>query len=167
MKMLAYAVAATALAGTPALAQDQFDIALQSYVDRLSADCAALGAGTFTDAPEAVRKTSDVNGDGVTDPIVDAGAMSCSSSATLTAGGSGGREISVFVSQDDGAFERFIFLGDGMLPLTLGRVTVLIVPKHGSSCGLTGTAPCYAAYSWAEGGFVSGGGRVDPASDGE
>lgn len=161
MKIFALTITAMALAGTPTLAQDQFDLALQTYTEKLAAECASFENGTFTAGSDAVRKNVDVNGDGLTDPIVDAGAMSCSSSATLTAGGSGGREISVFVSQENGKYEQFSFLGDGILPVTLGRSTVLIVPKHASTCELNGPAPCFAAYTWAAGGFVAGGDKVD------
>lgn len=161
MKTLALTIMAAALAGPPALAQDQFDLALQAYTEKLASDCTSFENGTFTAGPDAVRQNVDVNGDGVTDPIVDAGAMSCSSSVTLTAGGNGGREISVFVSQENGKYERFSFLGHGMLPVTLGLSTILIVPKHASACELNGPAPCFAAYTWVDGGFVAGGGKVD------
>ncbi len=115
--------------------------------------------------PEAVRKAIDVNADGVTDPIVDTGAMRCSSSATLTSGGSGGRDISVFVSQPDGEFTRFAFLGEGLVPMTLGSSTVLIIPKHGSTCNIEGNIVCFSAYVWTGNGFASGGGNVSEAED--
>lgn len=161
MKIFTKAFALVMLVGTPVMAQDQFDLAFKAYTDELAATCAAFDEGELTAAPEAVRKVVDVNGDGVTDPIVDAGSMECSSSATLTGGGTGGRDISVFVSQENGEFQRFEFLGYGMMPLTLGPNTVLIMPKHPTTCGLNGPAPCFAAYTWAENGFVAGGDKVE------
>ena len=165
MRVYASALAVAGLLASPAFAQDQFDAAFAAYTEALAADCAAFDGGEFDAAPEAVSKAVDVNGDGRTDPIVDAGAMSCSSSATLTGGGSGGRDISVFVSQDDGSYQRYAFLGEGMLPVVLGPSTVLIVPKHGTSCDMVGSAVCFSAYVWAGDGFVAGGDKVGKAED--
>ena len=146
-----------ALTVSSAMAQDAFDAALGSYVDQFAKDCASLDSGTFDMPREAINKVIDVNGDGKTDPIVDAGTMSCSTSATLTAGGTGGRSISVFVSQPDGTYRRFELLGHGMLPIAVGHNTVLIVQKHASTCQLDGPAPCFAAYAWTGDGFAAGG----------
>jgi hypothetical protein len=165
MKSVAKTLVLVGLMASPALADEQFDLAFGAYTVSLAADCASFDGGEFDAAPDAVLKVADVNGDGRTDPIVDIGAMSCSSSATLTGGGSGGRPISVFVSQADGGYQRFEFLGEGMLPLALGPTTVLIVPKHGSTCDLVGSAVCYSAYVWGGDGFVAGGDKVGKADD--
>lgn len=165
MRTVVLSAAMIAAAVFPCAAQERFQEALDAYTGQIASDCASFENGQFEMSPDAVLKVVDVNADGITDPIVDAGAMSCSSSATLTSGGSGGRDISVFVSQPDGDFLRFAFLGEGILPLGLGTNTVLIVPKHGSNCDMEGNAVCYAAHVWNGNGFVSGGDKVDVAQE--
>lgn len=144
----------------PALADDAFNHGLNGYVAQLSDDCTAIENGVLEVRQGAVRKVIDVNGDGVTDPIVDNGAIACTTSATFSSGGTGGRTISVFVSTADGIFERFEFQGHGMFPLSLGQASILIVPQHGATCEQNGPASCFAAYSWSGDGFSAAGGHI-------
>lgn len=146
-------------AQTPQVFSDTY----AAFVETLRARCTEFEDGTF-DAPEdAVSATTDFNGDGITDPVVEEYSFSCSSSATLFSGGTGGGFAHVFVSRPDGSYARFEFLSYGIMivmPQSKPEQPLLVLPVHGAQCGLRGE-PCYVSYVWSEDGlFVSPSGAV-------
>ncbi len=107
----------------------------------------------FEVADGSIQLVVDFNRDGITDPGIDTRAFSCSSSATLFDGGTGGHYINAFVSEDDNTYKRFEFLAQDSAVVSLGGTSVLLLENHGTSCDLRGPNLCFAAYSWAEGTF--------------
>ncbi|PTQ71364.1 hypothetical protein [Celeribacter persicus] len=158
--LLAGLAAAPLSAQTPATFSDTYS----DFVETLRARCTGFENGAFDAPAEAISRTTDFNGDGITDPIVEEWRFSCSSSATMFNGGTGGSYVHLFVSQPDGGYSRFEFLAYATLIVTpQGRANrpVLLLPEHGANCDVT-AEPCYAAYVWSETGrFVSPGGVVE------
>ena len=153
------------IAATPLRAQtpQAFSGTYDAFVETLRARCAEFENGSFDAPTDAVSAPTDFNGDGITDPIVEEYRFSCSSSATLFTGGTGGSAIHVFMSQPDASYARFEFMAYGAMVVTpQGRPEqpILVLPVHGSQCSLR-AAPCYASYVWSEEGFfVSPSGSV-------
>ena len=149
---------------SPVWAQDGFESAYATLLDGLRASCAAIDNGAF-DAPDgAVSRTTDFNGDGVTDPVVREYEMGCSTSATLFSGGTGGGALHVFVSRPEGGFDRFAFLAlNAAVIMPQGQTDrpVLLLAVHPSQCDVV-AEPCMAAYAWSDiGRFVSPAGVVE------
>ncbi|UWQ10465.1 hypothetical protein K3X41_11215 [Aliiroseovarius crassostreae] len=140
-----------------------FAPALAAYEAELAQDCAAFEKGELHINPGGLQTVADFNGDGITDPVLDTGVYSCSSMASFNQG-SGGRVISVFVSDQkaEQGYHRFEFLGEGNVTVSLGDRAILLLAQHGSGCGRSGAEICFGAYSWSEGAFISLGGEVTP-----
>ncbi len=158
-------IAATALMVTltpvVASAQDvpeRFQPTLDAFLEANRSECAALENGVFEAADGGIQLVADFNGDGITDPLIDTRAFSCSSSATLFDGGTGGHYIDVFVSSGDTTYQRFEFLAQNSAVVSLSSTAVLLLELHGTACQLSGPSPCFAVYSWAEGKFNTSGG---------
>lgn len=142
----------------PAMASAQdistrFKPTLATFVAAAKLDCATLDKGILEVTDGGIYFTTDFNQDGITDPIIDTRVFSCSSSATLFDGGTGGHYINVFVSNDDNSYKRFEFLAQDSTVISLGSSPVLLLKHHGTSCNLLAPSACFAAYSWAEGTF--------------
>lgn len=157
--LIGLAVATPLRAQTPPVFADTY----AAFVETLRTRCTEFENGTFDAPATAVSAAADFNGDGITDPIVQEDRFSCSSSATLFSGGTGGGYAHVFVSGPDGGYTRFEFLSYDVLIVTPqgapGR-PLLVLPVHGAQCDLVG-APCYVSYVWSEEGrFVSPSGAV-------
>lgn len=157
--LIGLSAAAPLRAQTPQVFSDTY----AAFVETLRTRCTAFENGTFDAPADAVSTTADFNGDGITDPIVEEYSFSCSSSATLFSGGTGGGYVHVFVSGPDGSYARFEFLSYGVMivmPQSNPDQPILVLPVHGAQCGLRGT-PCYISYVWSEDGrFVSPSGAV-------
>ncbi|MCE8507868.1 hypothetical protein KBY28_05315 [Ruegeria pomeroyi] len=153
-------VSAPVSAQTPATFSDTY----ADFVETLRVRCIGFENGAFDAPTEAVSRTADFNGDGITDPIVEESRFSCSSSATMFSGGTGGSYVHLFVSQPDGGYSRFEFLTYAAMivtPQSRPDRPVLLLPQHGANCDVT-AEPCYAAFVWSETGrFVSTGGVVE------
>ncbi|MGC1505399.1 MAG: hypothetical protein WA782_14810 [Sulfitobacter sp.] len=139
---------------------ERFATTFTELVNSAEKSCSSFENGTLTVSEIGVQSVVDFNGDGVTDPIIDSGSFNCSSAATLFGGGSGGRDIYVFVSTPDAGYQRFDFLAEGSITLSLGQTSVLLLAVHGANCDLTGAENCFVAYRWANGAFHAAGGHV-------
>lgn len=152
-------------AATPLRAQTPqvFADTYAAFVETLRTRCTGFENGDFEAPADAVSATTDFNGDGVTDPVVEEYRFACSSSATLFSGGTGGGYAHVFVSRPDGGYDRFEFLSHGVMivmPQSRPDRPVLLLPVHGGQCEVT-AGPCYMSYVWSEDGrFVSPSGAV-------
>lgn len=156
------AATASMIVLTPAMASAQdiperFQQALDVFLEAAKSECAALENGVFEAADGGIQFVADFNGDGITDPVIDTRVFSCSSSATLFDGGTGGHYINVFVSSDATTYQRFEFLAQDSAVVSLSSTAVLLLELHGTACQLSGPNPCFAAYSWAEGKFITSG----------
>lgn len=133
------------------------------FMEALRARCTGFENGEFFAPEDAVSYTTDFNGDGITDPIVDEARFACSSSATMFSGGTGGGFIHVFVSQPDGSYQRFEFLAHGakaIVPQGYPKRPILLLSVHSGQCDVT-AEPCYVAYVWSKTGkFVSSSGAI-------
>lgn len=153
------------LAAMPLAAQTPTGFAgiRSAFVETLRARCTAFEGGRFEAPEDAAGHVADFNGDGLTDPIIEEARFSCSTSATMFSGGSGGGAIHVFVSQPDGGYGRFAFLAHGFMVVTPpGEASrpILLLPVHAGQCDVV-AEPCHAAYVWSgTGRFVSVAGAV-------
>lgn len=89
----------------------------------------------------------DVNGDQVSDFILDYGKVECDGSRYSC--GSGGCTMQVFASLPDGSYRKV--LDDtvrGLKFVKLKGRSAVIVDQHGSACGRVGSAPCSATLYW-------------------
>ena len=127
--LLALTTAAPLRADPPQMFSDTY----AAFVETLRTRCTEFDNGSF-DAPEdVVSATADFNGDGIADPIVDENSFSCSSSATMFAGGTGGSYTHVFMSNPDGSYARFEFLSHGrmiVMPHTKPERPILVLSAH-------------------------------------
>jgi hypothetical protein len=159
-KLITAAVSLAMLTPVVASAQDipeRFQPTLDAFLAANMFECAALENGVFEAADRCIQLVADFNKDGITDPVIDTRAFSCSSSATLFDGGTGGHYIYVFVSGDDTTYQRFEFLAQDSAVVSLSSTAVLLLELHGTACQLSGPSACFAAYSWAEGKFITAG----------
>lgn len=146
------AVALTTFSASTVQAQEtpvQFQTTLDAYKKAASADCQSMDGGEFS-MQNAIIYAVDLNGDGITDPIIDTHDLHCSASATLYGGASGGWGYDVFIS-DNGSYRHYEFLAENMSMISDAHTTVLLFTLHGPNCGIS--SPCYKAYFWADGEF--------------
>ncbi|MBA4502521.1 hypothetical protein [Marinobacterium marinum] len=132
-------------------AGEHFAPSLRRFIEERERLCADFEGGELVINPGGAQYVADFNGDGVTDPIIDGGVFSCTTSATMFHGFSGGRVIDVFVSMRDSEkpYVRFSFMGLGNITTSLGNKAILLMVKDGVYCDAAGTEFCFAAYSWA------------------
>lgn len=144
-------------------AGEHFAPALKQFIEERESLCAEFEGGKLVINPGGTQYVADFNGDGITDPIIDGGVFSCTTSATMFHGFSGGRMIDVFVSTPNAAkpYENFSFMGLGNITTSLGNKAILLMVKDGTDCDAAGNEFCFAAYSWVEGKFVAAGGTVN------
>lgn len=164
-KLIATLVSLTILIPAMASAQEipkRFQPTLDAFLEAAKSECAALNNGIFEVVDGGIQFYADFNQDGISDPIIDTRAFSCSSSATLFVGGTGGHYINAFVSDDDKSYKQFQFLAQDSAVIALGGTAVLVLKHHGTSCNLQGLSPCFAAYSWAEGKFNTANAIIHP-----
>ncbi len=116
-----------------AQAPSKFPAAVQQHLTSMAKMCRESG-GIPVNAPEAVQ-VADLTGDGVTDYVINEGAYNCQGAASLFSG-SGGSQMSVYVSTPDGraakAFESGAF--DVKLDNASAPVKVLVM-VGGQLCG--------------------------------
>ncbi len=142
---------------SPAAAVNQFGNYYDKFIIKQKQSCKNIDDGELEISEGGVQYSTDFNGDGITDPIINENALTCSSSATLFSGGSGGGYITVFTSQKAGGFLKFEFQALDYAVVALGPRPTLLLALHGIRCGLTGSQPCHIAYTFAGGEFVTGG----------
>ena len=90
----------------------------------------------------------DVNGDGVTDFILDYGAAECGDRLSFYCG-SGGCTTQVFASLPDGGYAKV--LDDTVRGVRFDRVRgrpAMVLDLHGSACGKVGAEPCRKILLW-------------------
>lgn len=140
---------------------------IEAFLKTQREECAKLDNGVMHVNEGGIQMVADFNKDGVTDPIFDSGVMSCTSSATLFGGGSGGRYIHVFVSTPDEnpTYQHFEFLGEGNVTTSLGNTAILLLIQNGANCGVVNAIPCFSAFSWVDGKFVTNGQTVKQSGD--
>jgi hypothetical protein len=162
-KLTAVLIGITASPSLWAQTPQMFADGYSTFVETLRAQCTEFEAGEFDAPTDAASYTTDFNGDGITDPIVEEYRFACSSSASMFSGGTGGSSVHVFASRSDGGYDQFTFLGHSVMviiPQTRPDRPVLLMPVHSGQCDVT-AEPGYAAYVWSkEGQFVSTSGPV-------
>lgn len=135
-----------------AFAATLFPLAALADVDTLLADgakaCAAQDGGTF--ASEGAVKEIDLTGDGKADTVVDEAFFTCSTSASLFNGGTGGSIVHFLV--DGNETSRLV---QGWDTAQWAGATLILLSLHGSECGVAGVDPCFETMTWGANSFVS------------
>jgi len=121
---------------------------IRKAIDAAKVECKALDNGEFSTTEKTIQ-LADVTGDGRPEEILDASQFACSTAASLYCG-TGGCPITVIV---DGKGHEFF--GHGWKVFKWGKLPILLVRQHGSSCGSYGATPCVGAYTWSDGKFYS------------
>ena len=104
-----------------------------AFVETLRTHCTEFEKGTFEAPEDVVSATDEFNGDGIADPIVAENRFSCSSSAAMFVGGTGGGYTHVFMSNPDGGYKRFEFLSHDcmiVMPHTKPERPILVLSAH-------------------------------------
>lgn len=115
--------------------------------------CESLG-GALKVGRGAVRRL-DLDGDGVRDALVDAGRLTCTSSASLFCG-TGGCAVTAIVNG-----RHSEFLARGWKRVNWDRRPVLLLAVHGSECGGVGADRCVKSVVFSPDGPRSIGGAGD------
>ncbi|GJD53715.1 hypothetical protein OPKNFCMD_6493 [Methylobacterium crusticola] len=97
----------------------------------------------------------DVNGDGIQDYILDYAAFKCGDNAGFYCG-SAGCVTTVYASISRGGYVKV--LNENVRAVrfkAVGGTPAMILDLHGSSCGLSGAAPCTKTLYWNGAKFVA------------
>lgn len=153
-----------AASATASFAPAEFQPVFEQLEAEKKSFCTALeGEMAVEDRP--VSAVVDFNADGVVDPIVPEAVFSCSTSATLFKGGTGGATHHVFVSNAQGGYDRFDLLGHDYRIFVWNDFPVILMGVHFSVCGLDRVSTCIVSYTYEQGYFQAAGDLVPP--DGE
>ena len=117
--------------------------ALAEVLDSLRADCALLDGGALSVEWGALSRP-DLDGDLEPDWVLDGRFLSCSTSASLFCGGTGGC-WTYFLVGESAAAE---FLNQGWMLTDFGGLRILLLRAHGSECGGNNLSPCVRALTW-------------------
>ena len=131
-----------------------FAPAFEERTTKNEALCAEYG-GEMAIEDRPVKAMVDFNGDGIVDPIVPETSFSCSSSATLFSGGTGGATHHIFVSKGDGSYDRFEIMGHAYRVMLWDELPVLTVSVHSSRCAIDRRSVCMMSYTYHDGRFQS------------
>lgn len=135
-----------------AFAATFFPLAALADVDAILAEgakaCAEQDGGTF--ASEGAVKDVDLTGDGKADTVVDEALFTCSTSASLFNGGTGGSMVHFIV--DGSETSRLV---QGWDTAQWAGATIILLALHGSECGVAGVDPCFEAMTWGANSFAS------------
>jgi hypothetical protein len=142
------ALSALVLTGFAARADLPAYRSAEEIIDRGRDTCERADGGTFTLIDGAITET-DLDGDGVSDKVVEEAKFSCSTMASLYCG-TGGCMTHLVVG--DQVYSR---LAKGWKAVEWAGDTIILLALHGSECGGTNLRRCYEAIAWSEGGFKS------------
>mgnify|MGYP000268254795 CR=1 FL=1 len=145
-----------ALLGAAAPAQLPHGVLYEYY--EAAQMCEAMGGmGELTIEPEFAR-LADLNGDGVSDVIVDHSGLSCSAGASLFASGSSGFTIKIYLGGQEGlepAYESTV--REWRLVDTSDGPALELVTAGGAECGAANRSEsCSFQLSWYRDGFMEG-----------
>ena len=137
------AIAALVLTAAQAGAQTAVDDILAGA----RADCESFEGGVF-DPGNAVNAV-DLTGDGALDSLVDEGAFSCTSAASLYCG-SGGCMLHAVVGDGVTSWQA-----TGWQVIDWGQARILLIGRDGGWCGGIGAEACFEALNWSDGRFLT------------
>jgi nitrous oxidase accessory protein NosD len=127
-------------------------VAALANVDTILADaaksCAEMESGVF--ASEGAVKEIDLTGDGTPDTVVDEALFTCSTSASLFNGGTGGSMVHFIVGDAETSY-----LVKGYDTADWGGRRIVLMSLHGTECNATGAEACFEALTWGGQGFLS------------
>ena len=115
------------------------------------------GMGELTILPEFAQ-LADLNGDGISDVIVDYSGLSCSDGASLFASGSSGFEVKIYLGGQEDLEPAYSTTVQGYRLVQTADGPVLSMTTAGdSSCGATNRSQsCTFTVSWNRNGFIEG-----------
>ena len=133
--LAAVLLAAPALAGKADAALDAggTPAAVKAYIADLDRSCADFG-GTPNKSP-TLMKWADLNGDGVTDYVVDVGAYDCGGAASAMSNGQSGSTVVVFAGGKDGSAVKAYQGSVYGITISEGDKPVMSVNLSGADCG--------------------------------
>lgn len=160
--LLAHSLVAASSA--TAVAPAQFQPVFEQLEAEKRTFCTALeGEMAVEDRP--VSAVVDFNADGVVDPIIPEAVFSCSTSATLFKGGTGGATHHIFVSNAQGGYDRFDLLGHDYRIVVWNDLPIILLGVHFSVCGLDRVSTCIVSYTYEQGHFQAAGQLITPEDE--
>lgn len=135
---VAAAVFAALLVSPPANAQQVPSVVQKSFA-AMAKDCGA----DVAESGKALT-SADLNGDGIPDWIIDAGALKCEMASFWC--GSAGCTLNIFISHNGGHAPVWENNAHAWKPVKIGGKPGIQFDLHGSACNRAGAAPCRQRY---------------------